>query len=154
MAERKADEDLTDTGKQMEKQTSELTAVQKELESSLDDTADLRQELGPLQSDYDEKCSEFGDAAERHRVDAELKKQKIESLTMLSEERDVELAATQKQLESERQEILNVRQELSSLATIGHRTSNTSGTNVETSYWDRDPKKQRNGRLICYAYYY
>ena len=115
MAKRKAAEDLADARKQMEKQASELAAVKKELESSLDDTADLREELGSLQSDYDEKCSEFGDAVERHGADAELKKQKIESLTMLLEEREVELAATQKQLESERQEILNVRQELSSL---------------------------------------
>ena len=75
----------------------------------------FRQELSSLQSDFDEKCSEFGEAAERHRADAQLKKQKIESLTKLFEEKEVELAATQQQLESERQEILEVRQELGSL---------------------------------------
>ena len=115
MAERKAAEDLTDARRQMEKQASELAAVQTELDSSLDDAADLRQELSSLENDYDQKCSALELAVERHRADAELQEQKIESLMMHSEEREVELAATQKQLESERQEILNVRQELSSL---------------------------------------
>ena len=115
MVERKAADDLTDARRQMEKQASEIAAVQMELDGSLDDAANLRQELGSLQSDYDEKCSEFEEAVERHSADAQLKKQKIESLTMLLEEREVELAATQKELEGERQEILNVRHELGSL---------------------------------------
>lgn len=115
MAERKAADDLTDAQRQMEKQASALAAVQRQLDSSLDDTANLRQELSSLESNYDEKCSALEDAVEQHRADTELQEQKIESLTMLSEEREIELAATQKQLESERQEILNVRQELGSL---------------------------------------
>ena len=115
IAERKAADDLTDARRQMEKQASELATVQTALDSSLDDTANLRQELGSLQSNHGEKCSALEDAVERHRADIELEEQKIESLTMLSEEREVEFAAMQKQLESERQEILNVRQELGSL---------------------------------------
>ena len=115
MAERKAADGLTDARRQMEKQISQLAAVQTELDSSLDDNANLRQELSSVESDYDEKCSALDDAVERHRADTELQEQKIESLTMLSEEREVELAAMQKQVESEREEILKVRQEFGSL---------------------------------------
>ncbi|KAF8670798.1 hypothetical protein AX14_005801 [Amanita brunnescens Koide BX004] len=115
MVEKKAADDLADGRRQLDKQALELAAVQKALESSLNDSANLRQELGSRQSDYAEMCSEFDEAMERHREDAQLKKQKIESLKKLVEEREVELAATQKQLESERQEILDVRLELGSL---------------------------------------